>query len=219
MNRQSESSLGSRVLLFLTPAVVAYMLLLLSPTFDWRQRLLAAWCIGAAVFLAHAMFAFGRLTADEVRRQCQRQKTGINALALAGSVLIAVVSIGAVVYLLTDVRASSLHYRLHLALSLATIVLSLMSLQTLFAISYARMYYETTGGADIAGGLRFASVEPPDYWDFVYFSFSLAMCYGVTDVAVTSKHIRRVTLLQTLLSFFYYTVIIGLVMTTIGALF
>lgn len=71
----------------------------------------------------------------------------------------------------------------------------------------------------IAGGLRFANVEPPDYWDFLYFSFSLAMCYGVTDVAVTSRRIRRVTLLQTLLSFFYYTVIIGLVMNTIGALF
>lgn len=60
MNRQSESSLVSRVLPLLTPAGVAYMLLLLSPTFDWRQRLLAAWCASAGFFLAHAVFAFGR---------------------------------------------------------------------------------------------------------------------------------------------------------------
>jgi uncharacterized membrane protein len=45
------------------------------------------------------------------------------------------------------------------------------------------------------------------------------MCYGVSDVVVTSKAIRRLALAHTLICFFYYTVIIGLVMNAIGTVF
>jgi uncharacterized membrane protein len=45
------------------------------------------------------------------------------------------------------------------------------------------------------------------------------MCYGVSDIAVTSRFIRRITLVQTMICFFYYTVIIGLIMNVIGTVF
>jgi uncharacterized membrane protein len=50
----------------------------------------------------------------------------------------------------------------------------------------------------------------PDYWDFLYFSFVIGMTCQVSDVQVTSRAMRRMTLLHGVLSFFFNTVILAL---------
>ena len=42
-----------------------------------------------------------------------------------------------------------------------------------------------------ASGLKFPGGDKPDYWDFVYFSFVIGMTFQVSDVAITSRNIRR----------------------------
>jgi uncharacterized membrane protein len=210
----------TRVLLTLLVVTAAYVAL--AGTSASGVSLLVAWCAGAMFWMIQIGCMFASLEADAVRARCQRQGSDGHLPTLLAGVLVALASVAAVIYLLDNVEAHAPYYRLHVALSPLAIALSWMILQTLFAVYYARFYYRRLGPderRDIAEGLRFPTSEPPDYWDFLYFSCTLAMCYGVSDIAVTSKIIRRLTLAQTLICFFYYTVIIGLVMNAIGTVF
>jgi uncharacterized membrane protein len=46
--------------------------------------------------------------------------------------------------------------------------------------------------------------------DFAYFSFTLGMCFQVSDVTISSSRIRRAALLHALISFVYNTTILAL---------
>jgi uncharacterized membrane protein len=84
---------------------------------------------------------------------------------------------------------------------------------TVFALHYAHHYYgdgPAPGADDDRGGLAFPGEEPPDYWDFLYFSFVVGMTCQVSDVQVTSRAMRRMTLMHGVLSFFFNTVILAL---------
>jgi uncharacterized membrane protein len=219
MRRLIQISPYTRILLTLLMAVGVYFAA--SGVLTGHVRLLVAWCGGALFFLIQIGTMFALLDADEVKARCQSRITEGHSPVLIGVVLVALVSIGAVMYLQNDVDAHTPFYRLHVALSPFAIASSWLILQTMFAVYYARLYYQKppAGGDDIARGLRFPTDEAPDYWDFLYFACTLAMCYGVSDISITAKFIRRVTLAQTLICFFYYTVIIGIVMNVIATVF
>ena len=73
-----------------------------------------------------------------------------------------------------------------------------------FALHYAHMFYGAGNTADKdAGGFEFPGTREPDYWDFVYFSFTAGMSFAASDVDVTSGAVRRVVVLQCLLSFLF----------------
>ena len=65
-------------------------------------------------------------------------------------------------------------------------------------------------------GLSFPNDEPPDYWDFLYYSFTIAMCYQTPDVTVSSRSMRRITLFHAVISFLYVTAILGLVINILS---
>jgi uncharacterized membrane protein len=66
--------------------------------------------------------------------------------------------------------------------------------------------------------LEFPGNEQPDYTDFVYFSFVLGMTFQVSDVVITSKHIRRLATMHGLLSFGYNTAILALSINVISGM-
>ena len=81
-------------------------------------------------------------------------------------------------------------------------------LATLFAVHYAHDYY--CAPAD-GKPLRFPDdIEKPTYWDFLYFSFTIAVASQTADIAVMSSDARRLVLLQSVLSFLFNTSILGL---------
>jgi hypothetical protein len=65
-------------------------------------------------------------------------------------------------------------------------------------------------------GLEFTHREMADYWDIMYYSFTIAMCYQTSDVTITSVRIRRVTLAHAILSFLFVSAIIGFVVNVIS---
>lgn len=73
-----------------------------------------------------------------------------------------------------------------------------------FALHYAHMFYGIgkKPGKD-SGGFGFPGTPEPDYWDFLYFSFTAGMSFAASDVNVTSGMVRRVVVLQCLLSFLF----------------
>ena len=79
-------------------------------------------------------------------------------------------------------------------------------MHTTFTLHYAHLYYRAGGAPE---GLAFVG-GPPDDRDFAYFAFTLGMCYQTSDVAVTTRTVRRVVLGQAVLAFVYNTVILAL---------
>jgi uncharacterized membrane protein len=59
--------------------------------------------------------------------------------------------------------------------------------------------------------MTFPGGDPnPDYWDFVYFSFVIGMTSQVSDVAITSKVIRRTATVHGILSFLFNAALLAL---------
>ena len=56
----------------------------------------------------------------------------------------------------------------------------------------------------------FPSEDTPDYWDFAYFSFVIGMTSQVSDVAVTSKPIRRTVNAHGIVAFFFNVALLAL---------
>ena len=69
---------------------------------------------------------------------------------------------------------------------------------------------------ELSEGLEFPGHEPPDYWDFVYYSFIIGTACATADVNVTSKNMRRITTLHCVVAFFFNTTILALTVN-IGA--
>ena len=116
------------------------------------------------------------------------------------------------------------HFTVHLALTLLTVASSWTLVHTVFGLRYAHAFYgdsDVPGVHQHAGGLRFPSDRPdrlPDYFDFAYFSFVIGMACQVSDVNITSRRMRRLTLVHSVLSFGFNTIILALLINTVSGL-
>ena len=82
-----------------------------------------------------------------------------------------------------------------------------------------RLYYDDAmidGKLAYHKGLEFPQRETADFHDFMYYAFTIALCYSTSDISVTSARIRRVTLLRAIFSFLFVTAIIGFVVNIIS---
>jgi uncharacterized membrane protein len=185
-----------------------------------EMRLLLAYDLAIAVYLTLQLV---RMTyADEAVTRCLMEtQEASNAAVLTAAALLSVCSLSGVGLMLQ--RSSNwtpLTTNVHLGLSMIAVFLSWALLHIVFGIHYARLYYDRTplsGSAD-RRPLEFPNDEQPDFWDFMYFSFTLAVCYQVSDITICSRHLRRVALAHLMLSFFNVTIILGLAVQIISTL-
>jgi uncharacterized membrane protein len=104
-----------------------------------------------------------------------------------------------------------------LTLIVGTLALAWFFANTVFALHYAHLYY-LPGKEGDRGGLRIPDTRTPDYWDFIYFSFTLGMTFQTSDVAVTGSHIRKVVLGHTMVAFLFNIGVLAFVVNALGAL-
>ncbi|HWB58783.1 MAG TPA: DUF1345 domain-containing protein, partial [Chthoniobacteraceae bacterium] len=105
----------------------------------------------------------------------------------------------------------------HILLSVATVVCSWTLVHTVFALRYAHAYYIRSGNPH-GSGLDFPGEKAPDYLDFAYFSFIIGMTFQVSDVQITSRSIRRLALIHSVVSFAFNMVILALTVNIISGL-
>jgi uncharacterized membrane protein len=184
---------------------------LLPAGFTGTTRSILAWDIGVSVFLVLVLVLF--LTEDHQRMAADAaaQEEGewtIFALIVA-AVAISMVAIAQEFGAAAQLKGAS--KLLHVGLVAATLLLTWLMLQATFALRYAHEYYEVSGeGPAVDGGLNFPGEEHPDYMDFLYFSLVLGMTFQVSDVAITSRKLRRLAALHGFLGFVFNTVILAL---------
>lgn len=99
-------------------------------------------------------------------------------------------------------------------------LLSWIMVHTLFTFHYAHMYYDDKKESDsnTAEGLKFPGEKEPDYLDFAYFSFGIGCTFQVSDVQVTSRTIRRLVFLHSLLSFAINTFVVALTINLVAGM-
>ena len=101
------------------------------------------------------------------------------------------------------------------ALCLVTVALAWAMTHTAFTLRYARLYYRED--AEGVGGIELPEHQPPTFFDFAYFAFTIGMCFQVSDMCVTSPQIRRTVLLHAVVSFAYNSVILAFVLNLVFA--
>jgi uncharacterized membrane protein len=197
----------ARPRLFSSAAIGVAVTLALAVT-SWRltTRVLVGWDIAVALYLVLAFEMMAGSDVHTMRRHAASQDEGRHTM-LVLTIAAAIASLVAIFAQLGSGGGAGESRRpLALALATVTIVLSWTFIHSIFALHYAHEFYDEDGG-----GLAFPGADvAPDYWDFVYFSFVIGMTSQVSDVGVTSKHIRRTVAAHGILSFLFNTTLLAL---------
>jgi uncharacterized membrane protein len=197
--------------LFLSVLVGIAVASLWPATFHGATRVVFGWDIGVGLYLILAFRIMATSDIDGMRRHAARQDEGRIAV-LALTAVAALASLGAIVAELGGANKAPAH----LALAAVTILLSWTFTHTIFALHYAYEYYDQNSHR--GGGLNFPGDDPPDYWDFLYFSLVIGMTSQVSDVAVTSNKIRRMVAGHGVVSFVFNATLLALTVNIAASL-
>jgi uncharacterized membrane protein len=170
-----------------------------------------AWDFAVVIFIAAILKATSGF--DETRMVKKvRHRAPSSFLVGCTAFFAALFGIYALILLVTPSDASTQQRPLHLAVALITTLLSWSLVHLLFALEYAKLYYLPPQAAtDLPppGGLDFPGGHLPDYSDFLYFSFIIGVASQTADVDITTRPIRRMSLLHSLIAFVFNTVILA----------
>jgi uncharacterized membrane protein len=193
----------ARPRLFLS-ILLGLVIVLFTPA-DWRlaTRTLAGWDIAVGVYLLFAVRLMTGCDANHIRRRAAFQDEGRFTIL----VLVVASALASLVAILAELSGANRALP-QLTLAGATILLSWTFMHTIFALHYAHAYYGEKAAK--GGGLSFPNEETPDYWDFVYFSFVVGMTSQVSDVAVTSRPLRRLVGVHGVISFIFNVTLLAL---------
>lgn len=180
--------------------------LLLPPAWNPMTRVLTAWNVTVWAYLVTMGWMMMRADHHKVREMSARQDERA-ALVLATLSVASVMSLAAIISQLSALQNMGQQERLlHYGFTIVTLLGSWFLVGTLFCVHYAHLYYQAAKDKP----LQFPDGDNPDYWDFLYFSFTIAVAVQTSDVAVRGRALRKIVLGQSLLSFFFNLVVLGL---------
>lgn len=181
-------------------------------------RGLVGWCVGAVVFLALSWWLAATLDAKRCRARAQSMDDP-NVLILVIMLTIAAVSVSVIVMMLQEVKKlEDVERAAHIALSVASLSSAWLLIHTVYAFHYAHRYYQGEKNNKTSGaGLDFPGKRDPDYLDFLYFSFVVGMTCQVSDIQVTSREMRRLTLVHSILSFGFNMLVLALSINVVAS--
>ena len=208
----------SRLILSILVALIS--LVLLPSWFSLSTKILCIWDAGMISFLAATWVLMVQAKSKTMRRNAQSQDEG-RLVILSIVTTAACASIFAIAFILKETKGKDVSILIpHLLLAVVTIIGSWLLVHTIFAMHYAHEYYQDhqTQSECKAGGLAFPEDIEPDYWDFLYFSFVIGMTSQVSDIQITSRSMRRLSLLHSILSFFFNTAIVAMSINIIAGL-
>ncbi len=180
-------------------------------------RVLAGWDVGIALYLGLTYPMVLRADVARIRKRASEQDEGAFAILLL-TIVATLASMVAIVVELGGLKQAPPGDAIaHVLLAAATILLSWSFVHMIFSLHYAHEYYGERRDGKI-GGLKFPGEAKPDYWDFLYFSLVIGMTSQVSDIAVTSKVMRRIVAIHGALSFFFNLTVLALTVNMISNL-
>ena len=198
-----------RFLAFIAIFVIA--LVALPGPLGFGRGTMLSFDIAAAVFLVSLV---PLLRDDDADRMRDRAKTNdANRTTLLGLTFVTMLVI--LLSVANELHAKNDHAAIFIVI--ATLVLAWLFTNIVYTLHYAHMYYgdEDEDGED-NGGLDFPHCTTPDYWDFAYYSFTLGMTFQTSDVDVTNRRMRRVSLGQCMLAFVFNIGVLAFTINVLG---
>ena len=197
-------------------AAVAYLATMSLPD---ELNLLIPYDVAVAVYLGLFCVLMERASPENAAEMTRRGEPN-NRLVLITVMALSVASlVGVAAMLNSPPGRPRWEINLHMMASLLAVILSWFLAHIYFGLYYMQLYYDDTvvdGKLIYQLGLEFPERPTADFWDFMYYSFTIAMCYQTSDVTVTSTRIRRVTLVHAIFSFLFVSAIIGFVVNVIS---
>jgi len=196
-----------RLLISIIAGVICYYVL--PAQLGTLQRLLIGWNVLAWLYLIFIWFRMLRTEVKDIQHIAKMQDQSA-ALVLGMVIIACMVSIVAILSELSSLQHLTGTPRvLHLLLTAMTLVVSWALLPSSFAMHYAHHHY-LHRSKDVTPMIFPEKPDDPDYWDFLYFAFTIAVASQTADVATGTTEMRKITLLQSVISFIFNLAILGL---------
>jgi uncharacterized membrane protein len=183
------------------------------------ERAVIAWNAAIWLYLLWVWIDMTRLDQGRLRQRAVDHADGARVV-LAIAVLSSVACLAAIVTELAAARAAHDPYDLRrVGLALVTLVGSWLLMPTEFALAYASRYYaagEPGLSFPVAGDGR---MREPNYVDFMYFAVTIAAASQTSDVTVTTRGMRALVLVHTVLSFGFNALVLALAINIAAGIF
>lgn len=177
----------------------------------WHEAMMAGFDMAALAFLI-ACAPLLRIDVAAMRRNAQRNDANRHMMLL----LTAIVSLDVLVAVGVATSQRQAPSGLVVALVLTTLAIAWVFSNSVYAMHYAHIFYRAGAGGGDRRGLDFPDTAEPDYWDFVYFAFTLGMTFQTSDVDVTSRPVRKVVIFHCLAGFFFNLGILAFTINVLG---
>ncbi len=198
--------------LFLLLLASAAPLALLLP---WHEAMMAGFDIAALAFLASTISLLDA-DADTMRRKAEENDANREVMLLITGVVTVVILV-AVGFAVSSHGGPD---ALAIALLLVTLLIAWLFSNMVYAMHYAHIFYlngaHSKGGTADCGGIDFPDTQEPDYWDFIYFAFTLGMTFQTSDVDITSRSVRKVVIFHCLAAFIFNLGILAFTINILG---
>jgi uncharacterized membrane protein len=180
--------------------------LLLPDEWSLVNRILVCWNCGVVTFLGLIYSWMTGLSAARIQSQYIEEDQSARFI-LTVVVVAALCSVAAIIAPLATLKQTTGAVRVaHIALAALTLVNSWLLVPTMFTTHYADMYYSVE---DDSRPLGFPNTPMPVFWDFAYFSFTIAAACQTSDVSTNNQTMRKIVIAHTLVSFFFNASILG----------
>ena len=198
-------------------AILLIGLPVLTPAIGWRHGMMASFDAAAAMFLVSLWPLLKTSRAALIRSQAAKNDANrVLLLAVSGIVMLAILlAVGSELVEKGSPKPGAV------ALIVGTLALSWLFSNMVYALHYAHIFY-SQGDLDGDGtdedlrGLEFPKTREPNYWDFVYFSFTLGMTFQTSDVDTTTTAIRIVVIFHCLAAFVFNIGVLAFSINVLG---
>ncbi|HWW79354.1 MAG TPA: DUF1345 domain-containing protein [Steroidobacteraceae bacterium] len=191
----------------LTSIVAGVVLFFLLPVhLSVVARVLVSWNGGAILFLVWVFVWMSGCSAEQLYMK-YKEEDETAALILVVVTCAALLSLVAIVLLLSTVKqVAGTERALHIGLAALTVMSSWLLVPTMFTLHYADAFYSA---GDDDRPLLFPQTQRPVFWDFAYFSFTIAAACQTADVSTANTAIRRTVLAHSVIAFVFNASILG----------
>ena len=201
-----------RFILFVAITITASVVV--APKTGWQHAILIGFDIGAVLFLASLVPLFRTCETDDMRRHAAANDA--NRVLLL--IVTAAVSVVILVAIALELGGKGKPEPLAIGLVVATLALSWLFSNTVYALHYAHIYYiKDDDGEGDHKGVAIPDEDEPDYWDFIYFAYTLGMTFQTSDVEICSRHVRRVVTFHCLVAFVFNIGVIAFTINVLGS--
>lgn len=182
---------------------------------DWYESTMLGFDAAAILFLIACMPLLRTTDASELRAHAEANDAnrtgllGITALVMAVVLLVVAKEMGVA----GGPQAIQAKAKV---LIIATLAVAWLFSNSIYALHYAHLYYRE-GAKERGAGIDFPGSGDPNYWDFVYFAFTLGMTFQTSDVEISDAGIRRIVTLHCLAAFVFNLGVLAFTINVLGS--